>query len=445
MPDRLPDAPVPAPQAQASEHRAAGGGHDWRRAFVALCASQAIAMLAFGMATPFLPLYVQQLGIRDPQTAARWAGAMAAGGALVMAAMAPVWGTVADRYGRKPMVTRALIGGGTIVALMSVVRSPEQLLVLRVIQGAFSGTVAASRTLVASIAPAAELGFALGVMQTAGFVGNSAGPLIGGLVADRFGFRASFLLTAALLIAGGLAVLRLVSEDFKRPARAAKGGGGIRGALGVFAEVPGVAALIGMLFFVQTGSSAISPVLPLFVASLLPEGHGSVASLTGLVIGSAAITSAVAAGLGGKLGDRIGHERVMAVCALCSGLLYLPQALVTSPWQLLALRAGIGAFTGGMMPGVMATIALRSPAARRGWVFGLTATATSLGNAAGPALGALAAGAFGLRASFLLTGALMTGAGLWVALAVGRGARSAHGPAQAPTGRSGQTDLQAAG
>src|SRR5688572_19114490 len=119
MPDSLPDAPAPAPQAEAAEPRATGDGREWRRAFVALCASQTIAMLAFGMATPFLPLYVQQLGIPDPQTAARWAGAMAAGGALVMAAMAPVWGTVADRYGRKPMVTRALIGGGTIVALMT--------------------------------------------------------------------------------------------------------------------------------------------------------------------------------------------------------------------------------------------------------------------------------------------------------------------------------------
>ena len=107
--------------------------------------------------------------------------------------------------------------------------------------------------------------------------------------------------------------------------------------------------------------------------------------------------------------------------------------------------SGVGVFTGGMMPGVMATIALRSPAARRGWVFGLTATATSLGNAAGPALGALAAGAFGLRASFLLTGAVMTGAGLWVALTLGRGGRSARGPTHVQTPQSGQSDLQAAG
>jgi DHA1 family multidrug resistance protein-like MFS transporter len=184
-------------------------------------------------------------------------------------------------------------------------------------------------------------------------------------------------------------------------------------------DVPGLAALVATLFFVQAGMSAISPILPLFVQTLLPGGHGSVASLAGLVVGVSAVTSALAAGVAGKIGDRIGHERVLACCAIGGGLLYLPQALVTSPWQLLVLRGGLGLFTGGLMPGVMATIALRTPLARRGWVFGLTSTATSLGNAVGPVAGAAAATAFGLRASFVLTAAVLTAAGVWVALSLG--------------------------
>ena len=142
------------------------------------------------------------------------------------------------------------------------------------------------------------------------------------------------------------------------------------------------------------------------------------ASLSGLILGATAVTSAFAAGFAGKLGDRIGHERLLAVCAIGGGLLYLPQALVTSPWQLLALRALLGVFTGGLFPGVMATIALRSPAARRGWIFGVTATATALGNAAGPLVGAWVAGAFGLRAAFVFTAAALTAAGVWVALSL---------------------------
>jgi DHA1 family multidrug resistance protein-like MFS transporter len=412
------------------------GPAPWQRTFATLCIAQFLALLGFGMAQPFLPLYVQRLGVADPAAAARWAGAMTTVGALVMAVLAPLWGALADRHGRKPMVARALFGGGLTVALASLARSPAQLLALRTVQGAFSGTVAATRTLVVSVVPVAELAFALGMMQTAMFVGNSAGPLAGGVLADRLGYRTVFVLTGLILGLAGAAVVLLVHEDFTPAPRAPAPGGkrgaaAFRAALGtsfavVFA-VPGLSALIATLFLVQAGVSAVSPVLALFVASLVgsgggpgeaPGGAGPIASMTGLILGSTAITSAVAAGLAGKLSGRIGHERMIALCAICGGLLYFPQALVASAWQLLGLRAALGVFDGGLMPSVMATIALRSPAPRRGWVFGLTATATSLGNAVGPAAGAAAASTLGLRASFLFTGSVLLVAGVWVALAL---------------------------
>src|SRR5262245_19010239 len=368
----------------------------WRRTFPTLCVAQAMAMLAFGMALPFLPLYIQQLGIADPRDAARWAGVMSAAGMVVMATVAPLWGALADRHGRKSMVVRALFGGGLTVALMGFARSPVQLFFLRTIQGVFSGTVSATRTLVASVAPAAELGFALGTMQTAAFIGTSIGPLLGGLIADRFGYSIAFGATGLLLAASGLAVLLLVREDFTPPApHAAGAGGGLRGARRLVLDVPGLAALIGTLFFVQAGMNAIGPILPLFVQSLLPPGATSVAAISGLILGATAVTSAVAAGVAGKLGDRVGHERLLAVCAIGGGLLYFPQALVTDVTQLFMLRAGLGVFTGGLFPGVMATIALRSPASRRGLVFGLPATATGPGQAAGAP--ARARGGPGLR------------------------------------------------
>lgn len=396
----------------------------WRRTFITLCCSQCLALLAFSMALPFLPLYLQSMGVSDPQAAARWAGAMTSGSGLVMALMAPIWGTIADRYGRKPMVTRALFGSGVIVGLMSLAHSPVQLFSLRTIQGAFSGTVAASRTLLASVAPAAELGFALGMMQTAQFLGNSAGPLLGGVIADHFGYATTFLFTAAIQIVAGMAVLFLVHEKFTRPVPGPDDPkGGIVAAFKIVWTLPGLAALIGTLFFVQAGVSAIAPVLALVVDSMMPGQQSSVASMAGLILGSTAVTSAVAAVVAGRLGDRVGHERLIAFCAICGGLLYVPQALVNSVWHLLALRTALGIFDGGLMPSVMATIALRTPVRRRGWVFGLTATATALGNAAGPAAGAAAASFFGLRASFLLTAVVLTTAGVWVGVAL-RPARS---------------------
>jgi DHA1 family multidrug resistance protein-like MFS transporter len=395
------------------------GPADWKRTFWTLCGVQCAAMLAFGMATPFLPLYVREMGVTDARDAAKWAGGMSAGGMLVMAAMAPVWGTIADRHGRKPMVTRALYGGGLVVAVMGLARSPEQLLALRLVQGAFSGTVSATRTLVSSVAPPAQLGYVLGTMQTAGFLGNTAGPLVGGFIADRVGFGPTFLTTGVILIVTGLITMPLVREDFRRPAVTEGGTRSFGAAVRLVLQTPGLPALIGTLFFVQAGMAAVQPVLPLFVGELIHSEEG-VATLAGLMLGVAAATGALAAGFAGRVGDRLGHGRVVAACSLLAALFYLPQAAVTAPWQLVALRAVQGTFTGGLIPGVMAIIAVRTPVARRGLVFGLTATATALGNAFGPIAGATAASLFGLRGAFVVTAIVLGAAGVWAALALQR-------------------------
>ncbi|HEY3108087.1 MAG TPA: MFS transporter [Chloroflexota bacterium] len=176
----------------------------WRRNFTILWLSQLVAMLGFSTAIPFLPLYVQRLGVTEPAAAAAWAGAMSSFGALTMAFMAPVWGALADRYGRKPMVTRSMIVGGGIVALMAAANDVRQLLLLRSIQGAFSGTVAASRVLAAGIVPASRLGQSLGMMATAAFVGNAVGPAVGATLAAQLGLRYSFVFTAIALTVAGI-------------------------------------------------------------------------------------------------------------------------------------------------------------------------------------------------------------------------------------------------
>lgn len=374
-------------------------------------------MVAFGMALPFLPLYVQRLGVADESSAAQWAGAMSTAGMLVMAILAPIWGDLADRYGRKPMVVRACFGGGLIVGAMSIARTPLELFGLRTIQGAFSGTVAATRTLVVSVVPASRLGFSLGLLQTAVFVGNSLGPLLGGLISDAAGYKATFLATAALLAVSGLIVVGFVREEFVPPPTSTRGSTrhGWGDAVALFRDTPGLSAVIVTLFLVSTAQNAMGPILPLFVQHLVADTHTQIASVAGLVIGITAVTSALAAVFAGRLGDRVGHGRLMAACAVAGGVLYFPQAWVTGPYELLAWRAILGLFTGGLMPGTMAVVAVQTPARHRGWVFGLTTTATALGGAAGPVLGATAATVVGLRATFVVTGAVLTVAGAWAA------------------------------
>jgi DHA1 family multidrug resistance protein-like MFS transporter len=395
-----------------------GGAAGWKRNFFFLWLSQLTAIMSFSAALPFLALYVQTLGIQDPGEAAVWAGAMTSGGGLTMALMAPVWGALADRYGRKPMVTRSMVVGGSIAGSMSIAGDVYQLFAMRTIQGAFSGTVAAGRTLAASLVPSARLGQCLGLMATATFVGSSTGPLIGGLIAGQFGFRPAFIVTGAGLVLSGIGVFLFVDERFRRPAQARRGG--LRAGMAAFAQMPQIRAVVFAMLIVQLGQFAASPILPLYVQELSGESAVEAASTAGVVIGAAAVTSALAASVGGRLGDRIGHGRVLAFASIAAGVLYLPQAMVDTPLQLLLVRAAIGVFAGGIQPVGMAIVALRTPPESRGLVFGLTTTATSMGNTLGPLIGATIASVVSLRASFVFTSAMLTGAGLVVAFMLRR-------------------------
>jgi DHA1 family multidrug resistance protein-like MFS transporter len=134
-----------------------------------------------------------------------------------MALIAPVWGMLSDRYGRKIMVTRAMFGGAVIICLMGFIQNVYQLTVLRAIQGMLTGTVPAATTLIASGTPSNRRGYALGMLQMAVYLGSTVGPFLGGLIAGRLGYRATFWVTGVLLLAAGILVSLLVKEEFTPP------------------------------------------------------------------------------------------------------------------------------------------------------------------------------------------------------------------------------------
>ncbi len=189
----------------------------WKRTFAFAFAAQFLSIVGISFCTPFLPFFVADMGVADSGEQAFWAGIVLASGALTYALFAPVWGVLADRYGRKPMVCRAMLGAAVAVFLMSFACSVPQMIFFRVLQGVFSGTLAASIALVASVVPMKRIGFALGMMQAAVFVGNAAGPLIGGVLADHFGYQDSFRIGALLTFMGGMLVVFGTREDFVRP------------------------------------------------------------------------------------------------------------------------------------------------------------------------------------------------------------------------------------
>jgi len=382
----------------------------WQRNLRALWFAELVAIIGFAFVMPILPLYVRELGVEGEREVRIWSGVIFSAQAVTMAIFGPIWGALSDRYGRKLMVERAMFAGSVIMTLMGVVQTPQQLVLLRALQGCLTGTVTAATALVASSAPTSQLGYALGTLQMAVYVGASAGPLVGGVVADTLGYRAAFFITGALLLSAAVAVLVFVKEPPQADASQADSATGARGTTTLYqrmlnhlAPVLSSAPLLAVLavrLVVRLASRVPRPTMPLFVEAISPP-HTRVATLTGLISGANALGAAVGGRQLGQLGDRVGHRAVLVVCALGSAVFYAPQSVVQRSVWLIPLQAAAGLAMGGVLASVSASLASLSPAGREGIVYGVDASVVSIANAIGPLTGSFLAASLGLRVPFL--------------------------------------------
>ncbi len=379
----------------------------WKRNLYVVWVAEFIAIAGFYVTAPFMPYYVQQLGVTNLKQVELWSGAIAAAQAVTMAIFAPIWGSLADRFGRKMMIERATFGSALVIAAMGFAHNVQQVVMLKALQGALTGTVAAATSLVASTTPREHAGQALGSLQMAIWIGGSVGPLIGGVVADTFGYRAVFWVTGSLLFTSGLIFWRFAHEGARAPSTRSqvRSEGFLTGFKLVFAT-SGLVALFGVRITVQMGTSLLNPILPLFIQSLVPSTM-QVATIAGLVSGVTATASAASAFVLGRICDRRGYRVVMLACLGLAAICWLPEAFVTGIWQLLLLQAGVGFFLGGLLAAVSTAMATMAPEGRHGVVYGLDDASVSSASAIGPMLGASIAASWSLRAPFVLTSCLL--------------------------------------
>ncbi|MHB0896283.1 MAG: MFS transporter [Spirochaetales bacterium] len=396
----------------------------WVRSFNALWIAQLFAIIGFSTSNPIIPLYLTELGIRDPAALNWWTGAINGISSLALAIFAPLWGALADNYGRKIMLLRAMVGGSIIIGLLAATNSPWQVLFLKTLQGCITGTIAAATVLTASIVPASQVGYRLGLIQMAVFIGNSLGPMLGGMITDLAGARVNFLATAVLLAASAFIVLKNVKEEFV-PVPKTKSI--FRNAIpdfSVLASSGELFPLMVVIFFIQFSNSVVGPIIPLVVLDMTNALEG-VGSLSGLIIGVASIGGALGSVLAGKISGKLGYGRVLLFCIAGAFLFYIPQGFATEPWQLVLLRFVSGFFMGGTMPTANALIALKAERKKQGAIYGLSSAMSSGGNAIGPAFGALAATMIGYPAVFFTTTILLGALGIGLGKQV-LGARTQH-------------------
>lgn len=379
----------------------------WRATLYAVCVAQATAIVGFDFTLPFIPLYLQHdLGVHGLGQTALWAGLIGFGPAIPATIFGPVWGRLADRVGYRFMLLRAMLSAAILLAAMGLVPSPGFLLVLRMIQGALTGTVFSSQALVASSVPDDELGRSMGLLQMSISLGATLGPLGGGLVAQLFGYRAAFVGAGVLIALATGVVYTFVHEPPRRVHRDQSVDVGERPSLLQVLAIPAFLAAIVLTLITQFGVTMLFPIIPLYVKDLL-HGAGSPATATGWLFASAGIASAGGSYLAGRLQRRFPLKWLLMIVVAASALLAVPQAFVGSYTQLLVLRSVASIALGALSGLVSALAALASPAKSKGVAFGLMGAASSLGFGAGPLLGGAAAAGLGIRPVFLLAALLI--------------------------------------
>lgn len=368
---------------------------------MALWFAEFTAIFGFSFAFPFLSIFLtKDLGVHPGRDLDLWVAASASSSGLSMAFASPIWGLLGDRYGRKPMLLRSMLGGAITVGLIFFAQNPIELVILRFLQGATSGTVAAATALVAAETPRSRVGWALGVVTSAVALGGAIGPVIGGLAASVFGLRLVFLGGGILLLLSLIPVLVIVRESPMVPRSGAR-----LGTLAMIEQRPGLrkslAVLIGAQGLISLCNSATQQLVVLRLLEMLTSG---VAALSGLGFGLAGLASSGAAVGYTRLTKRLGYVRTAAAAA---SLVAVAVGIGgVAPWPALVVAAiGLnGLFSGVVIPATASMIGLETPHEAQSTIFGLNASSVAFGFFLGPLIAGTVAAEVGVPAALYVIG-----------------------------------------
>jgi DHA1 family multidrug resistance protein-like MFS transporter len=392
----------------------------WEKNLYAIWLSQFLALAGANLVFPFIPFFIDDLGDYTPEEAALWTGISSGATGVMLFVSSPLWGSLADRFGRKMMLQRAYAGAMITITLQAAVQNVAQLVALRALQGAFVGTIPAATALVAAGTPQRRMAYALGLVQMAVFTSQTVGPVIGGLMAQAVGFRTTFALGGVMYVVSFVLCWVVVKEDFQRPPAGEQRASYIEN-LRTVMRTPTMLLLITVMFLVSSAATFVRPVLPLVVEGFT---QSSIETKSGLVFAAVAVTSALAALFAGRFADRAGYRNALVVATFGAGIAYIPVATADSLVPLLVLMAIVGVFSGAMIPMVNALIGAGAPAGKHGSAFGLVGSAQALSFAIAPLLGGITARQLGIHAGFPIIGGMLVAVSGLVWLTVREPARA---------------------
>lgn len=418
----------------------------WQINLATLWVTQVISLTSFGFGLPFMPYFIQELGITQPVTINLYTGILSAAPAITMALMSPVWGFLSDRFGQKLMIQRAMLAAFFIIGGMGFSQAIWHLVALRLLQGLFTGTITASSTFVAVNTPNHKLSFALGFLSSSTFIGYSLGPWLGGMVAEQFGYRMSFWVGALLMLVGFVLVtvflrqtvpigkkegpktqtsLKNLNDDVQfgdsQKTEPMVSTTKVRGAFSFITYSIGLMLL--MLFFHRILRTVFTPFIPLYVQEITGTKVGA-AALTGSINGLVGFVTALSAVFISRLGDKYAKLPLIKVMLMIAFFIAIGVNFTNSLMSFTILYTAIFFVIGGVEPLITSMTAEQTDPGRRGALFGIQGLVGSLGWMVSPVIGTYISIAFNYSAilwSLVALTILSYGITVFVTLKVGGG------------------------
>ena len=384
---------------------------NWKVVLALLTCNVLFMSASYTMIIPFLPMYLtNELGV-DDTSVSLWAGLSFSVTFFVSAVMAPIWGRIADRKGKRLMAMRASLLIAISYLLGGIVTSPEQLIIVRVFQGFASGLWPMDLAIMTLYAPQERLGFSLGIMQGTLTAGGVVGPLLGGVLAELFGMRTSFYIGGLALFINFLAFTFIIKEP-PMPKETAPLTAEEKNPMHLW-HIPILRTMMIVSTLAQMVLYILMPVITTYIKALA-GAMDNIVFVAGAVFSLSGIAGAIAAPLWGIYGTRRTYFNSMFLAMLFGGIMFTLQGIPDTLMPFAVMQFGVGLFIAGIQPSLNAIIAQHTPPQLKGSVFGLLFSAQQIGGAAGPLLGGVVATYLGMHYLFPTAGSILLMLALFV-------------------------------
>jgi MFS transporter, DHA1 family, tetracycline resistance protein len=341
--------------------------------------SVVVDLIGFGIVIPILPTYAKRLGAPD------WTvGPLIAVYSAMQLFLAPIWGKLSDRIGRRPVIVVAAAGAAAAYTLFGIADSLLLLFVARALGGGFGASVFTAQAYIADITPPEKRAHGLALIGAAFGLGFTLGPAIGGVGSHFLGVRAPFFIAAGLAVVNLLWAALFLAEPARHEVVKGRGLASLLDAL----RDRKLAWWLAILFVFIFSFANVEATLSLFNKARL----GFDEAKNGYLFTYIGVVLTLMQGFGTRrLVTRLGERQLAAVgmTVLAVGAALVPLVGLAGVIAIGAAATGLAAGSALTQPSVQAMISRAAPAGRQGEVLGVAQSVSALGRITGHSVGSL--------------------------------------------------------